>query len=150
MIATQRTTLKTSKDMNTIVKYNASNARLTPMNARKSPSLSMQERGQYRLNRALLEMLGAKTADGVEFIHDTTDGEWYVAKAKQDGLPLRATKNGGCTVNSVVIKDAMVGSAEVTSGRFDVCATHSMVDGQKCYAILFGSAKSRAVKRKAA
>lgn len=125
-------------------KYNASNARLTPIDARIRPSMSMQPFGQFRVNRPLLQLLGLKHGDTVEIINDNEAGEWYITDGGKDGLPLRKTKNAGATFNSVVVCDAIKKEIDLDKGRFDVVAEQSVVDGTKCYCILLGSAKGRA------
>ena len=128
-------------------KYNASNARLTPIDARIRPSMSMQPFGQFRVNRPLLQLLGLKHGDTVEIMHDNEAGEWYITDGGKDGLPLCKTKNTGATFNSVVVREAITESAEVDKGRFDVLTEPVIIDGAKCYCILAGSAKAREMKK---
>lgn len=131
-------------------RYNAINARVAPTDAKIAPSIALQQGGQFRLNRNLLKLMGATIGDGVELFHDEANREWYIAKAKADGIPLRRAKHGGATMHSRIIRDLIQEGAEVTHGRFTVSDAVHMIEGMKCYAILIGSAKVRADKKRAA
>ena len=126
-----------------ITRYNASNARTRPNEARITPSIAMQKHGQFRLNNRLMALLKAKVGDGVEFIHDENMNDWYIAK-DQNGLTIRTTKHNGGTVHSVIIRAAMQRSMELEHGRFLVASEPTDIGGTKCYAILTGSAKMKA------
>lgn len=132
----------------TITKYNALNARISNGHSRPTPCISMMGKGQFRLNKSLLEMMGATIGEGVEFLRDGE--EWYVAKAAANGLPLCMARNGAATFHSVILYDALSEAAEVPAGRFSVAKEAHTIDGQKCYAVLVGSAKVQAIKRQAA
>lgn len=127
-----------------INRYTAKNARLTPIDARISPALSMQPYGQFRVNRALLKILGTSAGKHVQILHDDESSEWYIASCGPDGLPLRPAMNGGATFNSVVVCEAIQKQSEVDKGRFEVVSEATVIDGTKCYCILLGSAKGRA------
>ena len=129
-----------------ITKYTSSNARLTPVDARIRPSLSMQPYGQFRINRPLLKLLGLAPGKHIQMLHDDRSGEWYIAPCGIDGLPLRRTTNAGATFNSVVVCEAIQKDLGLEKGRFDVLTDPTIVDGTKCFCILLSSAKQRAMK----
>ena len=126
-----------------ITRYNASNARTSQEEATQVPSMAMLKRGVFRLNTRLLKLLAAEIGDGVEFLHDETMNEWYVAKAG-NGLPIRKARHNGGTVHSAVVRRAIEKHTEVEHGRFLVASEPTDIGGTKCYAILTGSAKMKA------
>jgi hypothetical protein len=128
------------KKQPTIIRYNALNSRLDKGKSQKAPALSMQERGAFRLNRSLMDLMGVKIGESIELLHDTSASEWYITKGGENGLVIRHQKNGGSQFASVILAKLMAEAADAPSGRFLVATKSVEVDGSEAWAVLISSA----------
>ncbi|HRH68844.1 MAG TPA: hypothetical protein PLB89_04985 [Flavobacteriales bacterium] len=128
-----------------LTRYNMKNARLSHGLSVKDPVLSMRDIGSFRLNKALMELIGARVGDRVELLHDTNAKEWYLAFNKADGFELRKATNGGALFASVILRNAIVEDiGPVKKSNSWVVAktpTEAETDNGKAWAILTSTAE---------
>lgn len=120
-------------------RFNEQTARMKPGSRISKPTISMSPRGAFRLNGALLGILGAKVGDKVEVIED--EGEWYIAKSKV-GILVNKLKDARCgQMHSRILQQALSEATAKDRGSILVAAHPVEVQGVKCYALLLGSMK---------
>ena len=119
-------------------RYNVINSRRKHRGMILSPKVSIQRSGRFRLNKALLDILEASIGDGVELMCDDA-GEWYVSKAKMEGIKLYRSSSKSCEFFSRIAADAIFQEIDADSGTFLVSKIPHVFDGQKCYSILLSS-----------
>lgn len=67
----------------------------------RPPAITMNKTGNFRLNKALVDMMKLKSGAGIAFHQDKVESaDWYVERDDKNGFVLREGKNGALQFNT--------------------------------------------------
>lgn len=115
-----------------------------------SATVHMGEKGTFRFSKLLVEQMGIEEGNGLAFLYDKTGSEWFLQRDDENGIPLRAVKNGGLQLNSskLVKRVSATLPGEMPSAVFQVAPEPIEVEDIKMWALLTSTAKAPAVRER--